>query len=393
MNPLRAFSIVLARGPATNLTKMIYVIRLATVLTLLHISGLLMAQDVKQSSGIIPLEQFVGYYDVGVKPNKPFFKSRWYLRDGKLFTIYDSDIDRELIPFEDGVLSPTIFLSDEDVKVADTDSTYYLVLNFEKGQLASFRVIRPRKIWPTDLYGYRNTQLSELAVDTEASLTLTKRSAHFAFHYSEKDSSVIEEIAVKLESNYADMISKFGRDNFPLTTIRIYPDLPTYHNAVLTPGAPAWQMGRAWDTNEIRMLSTIEAEALTGELMNPGEMVLHEFVHCVHLSSIPDSQNPPGWLWEGLAIYLGCCQWISNPFELDYMQKGKYPSIKQIENDRTFQKKYELGYHFAEFLHKEYGWSKILALVRSNGDIKTSLGLSTKQFEQAFYNYLEAEYK
>lgn len=46
-----------------------------------------------------PLDHFVGYYDVGIKPNKPFFKSRWYIRNGKLFAIFDADQDREIDPF------------------------------------------------------------------------------------------------------------------------------------------------------------------------------------------------------------------------------------------------------------------------------------------------------
>jgi len=339
------------------------------------------------------LDQFVGYYDVGVKPNKPFFRSRWYLRDGRLFTIYDSDIDRELVPFLDGAWSPTIFLSEDEVEVTDSDSTYYLVLNFEKEQLQSFRVIRPRKVWPTDLYGQRNEKLSSLAVDVDSSLTLRQRSAHFIFNYTERDTTVVDDMIQTLETQYDTIMDRMGFDEFKQTTIRMYPDLETYHNAVLTPGAPAWQMGRAWDNHEIRMLSPVEAQRITGETMNPGEMTIHEFVHCLHLSSIPDIQNPPGWLWEGLATYLGCCKWTENPFEIDYMKKGNYPSIKQIERDPTFQIKYELGYFFIEFLVEKYGWDKIRMLVRKNNDIKNVLGISTKQFERLFYKYLEETYQ
>jgi len=101
-----------------------------------------------------PLEHFSGYYGVGVKPNKPFFRSRWYLRDGKLFAIYDSDRDREIVPYQNGKLKSTIFLSEKDIQIKEKDSTYYLVLNFDGEQLQSFRVIRPRSEWPTGLYGY-----------------------------------------------------------------------------------------------------------------------------------------------------------------------------------------------------------------------------------------------
>jgi len=346
-----------------------------------------------QPGQLPPLEQFVGYYDVGVKPNKPFFKSRWYLREGKLFTIYDSDIDRELIPYAKGELSPTIFLNEKEVRITDTDSTYYLVLNFEDARLQSFKVIRPRKIWPTNLYGYRNGKLTGLAVDTEKDLTLFKETAHFLFHYSEIDTAVVQEMAEIMEDAYPSITSRFNLATFPLTTIRIYPTLDTYHNAVLTPGAPKWQMGRAWDTHEIRMLSPVKAHQITGEVVDTGKITLHEFVHCLHLSAISDTQRPPGWLWEGLALYVGCCQWIQNPFDLEYMRKGNYPSIKQIERDQTYQKKYDLGYYFIEFLDKVFGWDKVQELVTNNGDIRMTVGISTKQFEHQFYEYLETTYR
>lgn len=367
-----------------------------SILTLSILIGMLPSfsqtpEKIQQS--IIPLEQFVGYYDVGVKPNKPIFRSRWYMRDGKLFVIYDSDIDRELEPYENGKLKSNIFLSDEAIEIGDTDSTYYLVLNFENGKLESFKVLRPSSEWPTDLHGYRNERLSEFAIDTEEKLIYTHQTAHFSLEYTALDTALVPKVAATIEEEFARLIQSFELGDFPKTTIRIYPDLETYHNAVLTPGAPKWQMGRAWDNHEIRMLSPSVAEAITGEPTNAGEMILHEFIHCLHLSMIPDTQRAPGWLWEGLALYKGCCQWGESPFELDYMQNGTYPSLKQIEKDRTFQIKYDLGYYLIEFIDSSFGWDQVLDLIKNNGDIKSSLNISVKDFQEQFYTYLERVYK
>lgn len=354
---------------------------------------IIIGQAFSQSDQPIPLEQFVGYYDVGVKPNRPFFRSRWYMKDERLFIIYDSDIDRELTPYENGVLKPTIFLSEEDVEITDRDSTYYLVLNFEQDQLKSFRVIRPRSQWPTDLYGYRNDDLSSLAVDTESELTYSYKTDHFLFEYSEVDTALVLGAAMTLEKKFEDLIQVFGLVSFPTTAIRIYPDLKSYHNAVLTPGAPQWQMGRAWDENEIRMLSTTVAEQIRGEKIDANEMIAHEFIHCIHLSLISDNQRPPGWLWEGIAVYKGCCRWADNPFELEFMKEGKYPSLKQIEKDRSSEMKYALGYYLIEYIESEFGWGAVQDLIRTNGDIKRSLNISTKDFQNRFYEYLEREYR
>lgn len=355
--------------------------------------SIIFSQSFSQSISYPSLDQFVGYYDVGVRPNKPFFRSRWYLKDDKLFVIYDSDIDRELVPYENGKLKPTIFLAEGDVQVTELDSTYYLVLNFQNDRLESFRVIRPRSEWPTDLYGYRNERLSNLAVDTESELKYTFKTDHFYFEYSGVDSMTIPSVAEQLEAKYEDLIGDFNLEEFPVATVRIYPDLETYHNAVLTPGAPQWQMGRAWDTNEIRMLSTKVAEEITGESTDPVSMITHEFIHCIHLSMISDTQRAPGWLWEGIAVYKGCCKWTDTPYEITELQKGKKISLKDIEKDRTFQLKYSLGYYLIEYIDKKYGWSKVLDLIKTNGDIKQSLNISNKIFEQAFYEYLEKTYK
>ncbi len=289
-------------------------------------------------------------------------------------------------------MKPTIFLSEKDVEVVDTDSTYYLILNFEKDRLESFRVIRPRSIWPTDLYGYRNYKLTNLAINTEKELVYSYQTAHFLFEYSALDTAFIPQVAWKLEEEYGDLMKDFEQENFPTTKVRIYPDLKTYHNAVLTPGAPEWQMGRAWDSNEIRMLSTVKAEEIRNEKINPYEMILHEYIHCIHMSMIPETQRPVGWLWEGIANYKGCCKWTDNPFQLDYMREGKYPSLKQIDRDPTSELRYMLGPYLIEFIESRYGWESMIDLIRTNGDIKRSLDISPKEFEKAFYKDLEKRY-
>lgn len=348
-----------------------------------------------QSERPFKLESLVGYYNVGVKPNKPFFKSRWYMRDGELYAIFDSDIDRRVKIFEDGELTSNVFLNEENIPEIRNDTTYYLILNFEEGvdKLSGFKILRPRSEWPTDLYAYRDTKLDAKAVDTEASLTEELVTENFSIQYSSLEKTLVNNISQILEKHYHDLLSDFRLSELRRTVVRIYPEKEVYNNAVLTPNAPLWQMGRVWDKNEIRMLSPITAQQLLGEDLDVNELVLHEFVHALHLNLLKDGVNAPGWLWEGLALYKGCCQWVTNPFDLEYMKKGKYPSLKKIERDRTYELKYDLGFYLIEYLHKAYGWDRILELIHHNGNIESTLGVSEKSFETSFYQYLEAEYK
>lgn len=364
-----------------------------TTYTFILILTLLMADHLAPAQAdSIDIEQLAGYYDVGVKPGKPFFRSRWYTRENKLYAIFDSDIDREVMIYTNGELCYNIFFSESDLPQVLDDTTYYLILTIEGEKLENFKIKRPRREWSTDLYGARNKSLDTMAFDTERSLVNNYKTDHFTIQYSALDSALVPSVSATLENNYSRLLSDFQRQNLPHTTVRIYPELDVYHNAVLTPGAPNWQMGRAWTNDEIRMLSPITAQRISGESINISEIVLHEFVHCIHLSMISNTTRVPGWLWEGLAIYKGCCRWIENPKDLEYVKNGKYPSLKKISNDRTSQMKYELGYYLIEFIEKEYGWEKVLELIKTNGDIKKTLHVSIKQFEKEFYTFLEASF-
>jgi len=85
-------------------------------------------------------------------------------------------------------------------------------------------------------------------------LTYHYKTAHFTLDYSPLDTAQIPAIGAYLENNYERLLNDFNLQELPKTKIRIYPDYNTYHNAVLTPNAPKWQRGRAWDNDEIRML-------------------------------------------------------------------------------------------------------------------------------------------
>ncbi|MEQ8575025.1 MAG: hypothetical protein RIB63_13235 [Fulvivirga sp.] len=53
-----------------------WIIRILLVATVCFVGSLLFAQEaVSKLDDQIPLEQFVGYYDIGIKPGKPFFIS------------------------------------------------------------------------------------------------------------------------------------------------------------------------------------------------------------------------------------------------------------------------------------------------------------------------------
>lgn len=356
---------------------------------ILILTNSLFAQKTNKASEIRPLSEFVGYYNVGVKPNKPFFKSRWYLKDGKLYTIYDSDIDRQFKPFTDGKLNYNVVYDEKKLpEIKEGDSTYYAVLTFENHQLEQFKIIRPRKKWSTDLYGYRIPELDEIAIDAEKQMTQELRSDNFRFIYSQKDEAFVKNFSKKIELLNSKLLDEFRSEPLTVTTFKLYPNLESYHNGVLTPGAPEWQKGRVWTENEIKLVSPTYLET---ELKEPisDDLLIHEYVHIIHWNKFGDPRNIPKWLWEGVALYKGCCVW-DDINQLEYLQKEKFPSLKRINSNSEYQ--YQLGYYLIEFIDTKWGWDKVIQLMENNGDIKATLALSVKAFENELYGYIKGNY-
>ncbi len=356
---------------------------------LIILSQDLLSQNTNEGNEIRPLNKFVGYYNVGVKPNKPFFKSRWYLKEGQLYSIYDSDIDRKFEPYADGKLSYNVVYNESDLpNINEDDTTYYVVLTFKNSQLDQFKIIRPRKEWPTDLYGYRIPELDELAVDAEEQMTQKLSTDNFRFVYSKQDEDLVKTFSSKIESLHHKLLEEFKSESIPITTYKLYPDLTSYHNGVLTPGAPEWQKGRVWTVNEIKLVSPTYLETELDEPIKD-DLLIHEYVHIIHWNKVGDPNNIPKWIWEGVALYKGCCAW-EEIGQLEYLKEKKYPSLKKINQNSEFQ--YQLGYYLIEFIDIKWNWEKVIELMKNNGDIKAVFSLSDKKFEKEFYEYLEGKY-
>src|SRR5688572_24561619 len=97
------------------------------------------------------LTNYVGYYDVGVKPGRPTFRARVYLRSETLYIIFDGDKDHRLIMQDNGQLRYAF----------DTLSRYPMTFTFENNRAKTFKVTRPRDKWSNDLYGARNSSLDQ----------------------------------------------------------------------------------------------------------------------------------------------------------------------------------------------------------------------------------------
>ncbi len=314
-----------------------------------------------------PLANYTGFYSI-----KNFY-GKVFIRDSsRLMLSITEDPDVELIHVQS---SEFHLKGDPEYKI------FFHVT--AKGACKGFNFKFPAHRKRADLIGRKNNSMSAYAIDTEVLLTDSLVTPHFKIFVEKKYLQHALKMKDQLELHYDRIVADFKAEDMPLVTLRVYPDLQTYHSAVHNPFAPEWQKGQAWGKEEIRMtLEDADSIAINGG-------ALHEFIHCIHMHVAPQKISPK-WFWEGLAMYKGCCKFFE-PKQLPYLKKGNFPTLKQISNDRTYQKNYELGYFLIEFIDRNWGWEKVLLMMQHSGDVEV-LSITTKEFETGFYKYLQLHY-
>lgn len=217
---------------------------------------------------------------------------------------------------------------------------------------------------------------------TDALLTLKKSSQHFRLLYSRIDSSSIHRIIQKLEAGYSKIVKDLGLKKMPVTVVRIYPDLPAFHQGINFPNAPENILATAFGKNDIRMVSPNYTGMDTSMLM---QGLTHEFTHCVHLN-IDYSPNNPRWLWEGIAMFES--DWFFDPKEIDIIKNKEFPKLNALNNGLE----YMLGYVIIEAIRDIWGFDKVIALIKKRGNVQAVLNMSTEKFEEKIFHHIYKKY-
>ncbi|MCF8010749.1 MAG: hypothetical protein K9L17_05550 [Clostridiales bacterium] len=219
----------------------------------------------------------------------------------------------------------------------------------------------------------------------------TKETEHFNFYYTNVDDSSIGEISSTLEDNFDRIVNDLKPKSLPKFSVRIYPDLETYHKATGRPNAPDWSVGGFSGNREINMVSP----------NNPGpthtyeEMLVvavHEFAHGVTRHVAKDSyKHVPKWLKEAVALYEA--NQIRDSNNLEFMRKGNYPRFLQIvDNKDDYKVIYSIGYTIIEYVVDKWDIASVRELIKNKGDVQKVLGVSPNDFQQGWYNFVKEKY-
>lgn len=240
---------------------------------------------------------------------------------------------------------------------------------------------------------------NKLFTPTYPSLNTSLRTKYFVLNYVSKDSAAAKEMSVLLENNYKRVLNDFGIKSLnDLIKVELYPDIKHYHFAIGNPDAPESDAGMATDDNTFKIVSPGNPGTYqTHDTLMKG--ALHEFAHCVHYHFIESLGNEKRekmkntespWLFEAMASYEA--GQFYNPEKFEYLKKGQYPTLQELNEIEKNGKIYDLGYVLIDFIQTRWDKKTLFNLLGQNGDIENALGITEHEFETKFYDFLKKKF-
>lgn len=124
-------------------------------------------------------------------------------------------------------------------------------------------------------------------------------------------------------------------------------------------------------------------------------VVVHELAHLVTLAAAygpgvrptaeEEKRNFAGlrrrWLWEAVACYEAGQS--SDLRRLDYIRNGDFPTLRDLDRPSD-SRIYQLGYSLIAYVESRWGGDAVARLVRAQGDIPATLGISEEEFEEGW---------
>lgn len=178
---------------------------------------------------------------------------------------------------------------------------------------------------------------------------------HFKISYSNWENEKINSVANSLEKNYNSILAHLNLQNIDLNlNLNIYSSLKDFHDAIGWNDAPDWIRGRFQD-------ELIEIVVENPDTERAVALITHEMTHIV--TRYINSGFIPMVLFEGIATYEADQSYLKNQLK-DLDSVISLEELFSINYSNKFS--YPLAYSFTEFIIKNYGYEKILQLLKVN---------------------------
>lgn len=209
-------------------------------------------------------------------------------------------------------------------------------------------------------------------------------------HYTnDRTTKVHQDLFDELNNSVERVSTKYKHHPSQKVVIEIYPDLPTFHQAVGETDAPNWFMG----THEGRTLKIVSP-------LNPGpehtyQSILKGTVHLFAMWLISDI-NPaaPKWIRQGIGGYEAkhmSQDFIKGSTE-DNIRNQSVPSFDELNNDTwdfETMKGFQFSYMMVEFVVDRYGVDALNKLIRNPQDFEGIFQCSETELYEQWVKYIE----
>lgn len=205
---------------------------------------------------------------------------------------------------------------------------------------------------------------------------------------SHRQSKVHQDLFEELKNNVEQIAAKYNHQPSRKIVIEIYPDLPTFHQAVGESDAPDWFMG-TFDNNTLKIVSPL----------NPGpehtyQSILRSTLHLYTMWLISDI-NPlaPKWIRQGIGGYEA--QQMSEDFirstTSEAISNRAIPSFEDL-NDVSWdfgKTGFQFSYLIVEFIIKKYGLGPLNQLIRNPDGYHDIFQLSEEKLHEQWAKALQ----
>ncbi|WP_337033886.1 sigma-70 family RNA polymerase sigma factor [Paenibacillus illinoisensis] len=184
-------------------------------------------------------------------------------------------------------------------------------------------------------------------------------------------------------SDHIERISlKYNYHPSRKVTIEVYPDLPSFHQAVGEADAPNWFMG-TYEGSILKIVSPL----------NPGpehtyQSILKGTVHLFTMWLISEiNPKAPKWIRQGIGGYEAkqMTQDFIKVTTKEAINDLSIPTFEQLDNDTwdfDTMKGFQFSYLFVKFVDQQYGIDHLNQLIRNPQDFNGIFQCSEKELHQ-----------
>lgn len=222
---------------------------------------------------------------------------------------------------------------------------------------------------------------------------------HFKFFAAKGAEDAVPLLAKELEANYDRITTDLQVDTTEKFPVYIFADIDTFHQASGQRGASATHVGTIQGI-DMWLVSPLN----TGGALDTQEVLIagvHEFTHAlvnyINGSMEENNYQIPIWLNEGLAGYEAqqmIPDWRARMTQL--VAENKIPSIASdlTPPDRWAQVKgFPYSITLVEYMVEEFGFDKIIAIIKTPSEVESILGVTTSELDAAWREYLRETYR